>query len=128
MLFHLLVLLVLMFMLVSLLFFSRQSYDVDIELEIEGTGIKSRNNLDLKNPFFRYTGTPPAPPAGSNTASPTEVFWAMGTANDANGPAVGVVSGNHMGGGMLNSVGGMGMNTVYSTGNLATKGVCVKHW
>ena len=43
---------------------------------MDGTGIKSQNTLDLKNPFFRYTGTQPAVPAGSNTVSPTDLYWA----------------------------------------------------
>lgn len=35
----------------------------------------SSNNLDLKNPYFRYTGQPPQPP-GVNTVSPSESYWA----------------------------------------------------
>ncbi|XP_005102517.1 histone-arginine methyltransferase CARMER isoform X2 [Aplysia californica] len=54
---------------------SRQSYDVDIELNIPGTGNKSLNCLDLKNPFFRYTGTAPAAPPGSNQSSATDTYW-----------------------------------------------------
>ena len=104
-----------------MLVYSRQSYDVEIELAIDGTCVKSRNNLDLKNPFFRYTGTQPAPPPGSSTTSPTELYWGLGTANDASGPTVGVVSGNHIGsGGMMNSVGGgLGLGNVYGQGNVA---------
>ncbi|XP_070195769.1 histone-arginine methyltransferase CARMER-like isoform X2 [Littorina saxatilis] len=52
----------------------RQSYDVEIELDIPGTNAKSTNTLDLKNPFFRYTGAAPQPPPG-NTGSATEQYW-----------------------------------------------------
>ncbi|KAH9499933.1 Histone-arginine methyltransferase carm1 [Bulinus truncatus] len=54
---------------------TRQSYDVDIELNIPGTTNKSVNSLDLKNPFFRYTGAAPAPPPGSNQTSATDSYW-----------------------------------------------------
>lgn len=53
----------------------RQSYDVTISLQIEGTGASSRVTLDLKNPYFRYTGTQPQPPPGHNTTSPSEQYW-----------------------------------------------------
>ncbi|KAL7019445.1 hypothetical protein ACKWTF_011121 [Chironomus riparius] len=52
----------------------RQSYDVTIELTLEGTSISSYNTLDLKNPYFRYTGAAQAPP-GNNTQSPSELYW-----------------------------------------------------
>ncbi|KAG0430782.1 hypothetical protein HPB47_022378 [Ixodes persulcatus] len=58
----------------------RQSYDVDLELELEG-GARACNSLDLKNPFFRYTGQPPQPPPGYNEASPSEAYWAALDAN-----------------------------------------------
>lgn len=53
----------------------RQSYDVDIEINIPGTSAKSCNTLDLKNPFFRYTGQAPQPPPGTNSGSATEQYW-----------------------------------------------------
>ncbi|KAF4528665.1 hypothetical protein B566_EDAN017540 [Ephemera danica] len=55
----------------------RQSYDVTIELCVEGTGIRSANTLDLKNPYFRYTGQAPQVPAGMNQTSPSENIWAQ---------------------------------------------------
>lgn len=53
----------------------RQSYDVDIELNIPGTNTKSCNSLDLKNPYFRYTGQTPQPPAGGSNQSPSDSYW-----------------------------------------------------
>lgn len=37
--------------------------------------MKSCNVLDLKNPFFRYTGQQPQPPPGNNHTSPSEAYW-----------------------------------------------------
>ncbi|KAK6179044.1 hypothetical protein SNE40_011491 [Patella caerulea] len=54
---------------------ARQSYDVDIEIVIPGTSTKSVNTLDLKNPFFRYTGQTPQPPPGCNNQSATDNYW-----------------------------------------------------
>lgn len=45
-----------------------------IELAIEGTSISSYNTLDLKNPYFRYTGQV-APPPGTSNQSPSEMYW-----------------------------------------------------
>jgi histone-arginine methyltransferase CARM1 len=53
----------------------RQSYDVELHLAIPGTTMKSTNVLDLKNPFFRYTGQQPQPPPGTNHTSPSETYW-----------------------------------------------------
>lgn len=53
----------------------RQSYDVTIELQLEGTTQRSSNTLDLKNPYFRYTGAPVQPPPGVSNISPSENYW-----------------------------------------------------
>lgn len=53
----------------------RQSYDVTIRLSIDGTNTTSSNVLDLKNPYFRYTGAPTQPPHGTTTQSPSEAYW-----------------------------------------------------
>lgn len=53
----------------------RQSYDVTIDLTVEGTGSSSTNTLDLKNPYFRYTGAPVQPPPGVSNISPSENYW-----------------------------------------------------
>lgn len=73
---------------VLLLANKRQSYDVTMEMSLEGTNISSSNTLDLKNPYFRYTGAPAAPPPGVNTTSPSENYWhAMDTPTLTNGQA-----------------------------------------
>lgn len=57
---------------------TRQSYDVDIELVLPATGAKSTNTLDLKNPFFRYTGqVAPAAATTTTAAAGTDVYWAQ---------------------------------------------------
>ncbi|GBP67428.1 Histone-arginine methyltransferase CARMER [Eumeta japonica] len=66
---------------VLLLANKRQSYDVTMELCLEGTNISSSNTLDLKNPYFRYTGAPAAPPPGVNNTSPSENYWNSMDAN-----------------------------------------------
>ncbi|KAJ3600712.1 hypothetical protein NHX12_031689 [Muraenolepis orangiensis] len=58
----------------------RQSYDISIVAQVDQTGSKSSNLLDLKNPFFRYTGTSPTPPPGSHYSSPSENMWSAGGA------------------------------------------------
>jgi len=56
---------------------AKQSYDLTLECRIEGTSTISRNTLDLKNPYFRYTGVTPAPPPGNIHSSPSEDYWAQ---------------------------------------------------
>lgn len=54
----------------------RQSYNVDIELQLDRSpSTKASNSLDLKNPYFRYTGQPVQAPPGCNTTSPSEDYW-----------------------------------------------------
>ncbi|XP_028138249.1 histone-arginine methyltransferase CARMER isoform X2 [Diabrotica virgifera virgifera] len=62
---------------VLLLANKRQSYDVTIELTVEGTMQTSQNTLDLKNPYFRYTGAPVQPPPGVSNVSPSESYWSQ---------------------------------------------------
>ncbi|XP_064089224.1 histone-arginine methyltransferase CARMER-like [Macrobrachium nipponense] len=53
----------------------RQSYNVQIQVRIEGTSTVATNTLDLKNPYFRYTGVAPQAPPGNNSTSPSENYW-----------------------------------------------------
>lgn len=69
----------------------RQSYDVTIELTLEGTSISSYNTLDLKNPYFRYTGAAQMPP-GNNTQSPSELYWSS-LDNQGSRTAVNILNG-----------------------------------
>ncbi|KAJ8040599.1 Histone-arginine methyltransferase CARM1 [Holothuria leucospilota] len=59
----------------------RQSYDIDIELECPRSGVRSTNRLDLKNPFFHYSGQPVQPPSGSYSTSPSESYWNQYSSN-----------------------------------------------
>lgn len=71
---------------------AKQSYDLTIECKIEGTNTVSTNTLDLKNPYFRYTGVAPAPPPGNTHTSPSEDYWAQVDLNGAR-QAVNLVNG-----------------------------------
>ncbi|KAK8395600.1 hypothetical protein O3P69_005599 [Scylla paramamosain] len=70
----------------------RQSYNVNLEVRIEGTTTVATNCLDLKNPYFRYTGIAPQPPPGNNTVSPSESYWGTVDAQGAK-QAVNMVNG-----------------------------------
>uniref|UniRef100_A0AAY5JYA9 Histone-arginine methyltransferase CARM1 n=1 Tax=Esox lucius TaxID=8010 RepID=A0AAY5JYA9_ESOLU len=59
----------------------RQSYDISMVAQVDQTGSKSSNLLDLKNPFFRYTGSTSVPPPGSHYSSPSENMWSNGGYN-----------------------------------------------
>lgn len=71
---------------------AKQSYDLTIECKIEGTNTVSTNTLDLKNPYFRYTGVAPAPPPGNTHTSPSEEYWTQVDLNGAR-QAVNLVNG-----------------------------------
>ena len=76
----------------STLGLSRQSYDVEVFLQIDGTTISAKNILDLKNPYFRfaflrsfatrtlmprsrYPSQPVQVPPGQHHESPTDQYW-----------------------------------------------------
>lgn len=72
----------------------RQSYNVNIELAVEELpGTYASNTLDLKNPYFRYTGAPIQPPPGCNTTSPSEDYWATLDTTNTAGNAAGLCNG-----------------------------------
>ena len=48
---------------------------MEMEVVVEGTGVRATNILDLKNPFFRYTGIQTVAPPGNHSQSPTDAYW-----------------------------------------------------
>ncbi|XP_045481625.1 histone-arginine methyltransferase CARMER isoform X2 [Harmonia axyridis] len=89
----------------------RQSYDVTIELTVEGTNQCSTNTLDLKNPYFRYTGAPVQPPPGVSNVSPSENYWSQ---LDAQGVRNAV---NMVNGMSVNGLGEVSMDTTQTVLN-----------
>ncbi|KAL8202434.1 UNVERIFIED_CONTAM: Histone-arginine methyltransferase carm1 [Gekko kuhli] len=88
----------------------RQSYDISIVAQVDQTGSKSSNLLDLKNPFFRYTGTTPSPPPGSHYTSPSENMWNTGATYNMN-----------------TGMGVTGMPTAYDLSSVISGGTNVGH-
>lgn len=78
----------------------------------------SSNTLDLKNPYFRYTGAAVQPPPGLNNTSPSESYW---TSLDAQGARQAV---NMVNGMSVNGLGEVSMDTspVVNPANLLALG------
>lgn len=112
----------------------RQSYDVEMELVNEATGQRSLNTLDLKNPYFRYTGQAPSIPPGTHETSPSEQYWATldatSTQQVQNIVPVAMSTnqnqnmGNNVGNNMMNgAMNGIHPNLVDLTGNQGNQGM-----
>ncbi|XP_022195217.1 histone-arginine methyltransferase CARMER isoform X1 [Nilaparvata lugens] len=96
----------------------RQSYDVTMELCIEGAdNTKVTNTLDLQNPYFRYTGQPVAPPPGVSTTSPSESYWNQLDTQGAR-QAVNMVNGI-----TVNGLGDVSMDTLQNNAGIINLGV-----
>jgi histone-arginine methyltransferase CARM1 len=78
----------------------------------------SKNTLDLKNPYFRYTGAAVQPPPGLNNTSPSESYWSSLDVQGAR-QAVNMVNGIS-----VNGLGEVSMDTgaIVNSGNLLTIG------
>ncbi len=101
---------------------TRQSYDVTIEVGVDGSSTRSSNTLDLKNPYFRYTGQAPQPPPGGNTASPSEKLWSAnvhGGAHSGTGGQQDVA----MGGGVMTHSGSQSVPSVGLFGDYIPNGL-----
>jgi len=99
---------------------AKQSYDLTIECKIEGTNTVSTNTLDLKNPYFRYTGVTPAPPPGNTHTSPSEDYWTQ-VDQDGARQAVNLVNGvivDGLGHVSLDSGSGTSPNMIYNQPNI----------
>lgn len=91
----------------------RQSYNVEIELQVNDVpGSSASNTLDLKNPYFRYTGQPTQAPPGCNTTSPSEDYWQQ--LDSTVGPTAAGMNGNMMLNGNSN-LNGLNMNANHQT-------------
>jgi len=99
----------------------RQSYDVEMEIVLDGTGVRSSNVLDLKNPYFRYTGVQPSPPPGS-TASPTEQYWNNTAGTAVNGSPNTSTSSVYPGQPSHNITGGVSAYTSQAVGGVMATG------
>ena len=75
--------------------------------------------LDLKNPYFRYTGAQTNPPTGSNTTSPTETYWSSIPNNVGSSLNIGnheLAAGGVLSNGVVPSNAGFGMGGVNTLG------------
>ncbi|XP_065185162.1 histone-arginine methyltransferase CARMER-like [Sycon ciliatum] len=69
---------------VTLVANNRQSYDVTIDLGVDGTTQRSSNCLDLKNPYFRYSGMQLQHTVQANNVSPTDTYWGADASSTGN--------------------------------------------
>ena len=108
----------------------RQSYNVQIDLQLDDIpGSTVSNNLDLKNPYFRYTGQPIQAPPGCNTTSPSEDYWQQLDSTVQQQQSIQIGQSIMMnGGGITNGIVGnatMNGNSIVLNGTALTNGIPV---
>ncbi|KAI1285009.1 Histone-arginine methyltransferase CARM1 [Halotydeus destructor] len=106
----------------------RQSYDVEMELHSESSGQRISNVLDLKNPYFRYTGQAPSIPPGTHETSPSEQYWATvdTTQHVPVGNNIPLVNGNMNGAhSSMVDLSGQSQGIHYAMGNQQMSGSCL---
>lgn len=80
----------------------KQSYDIDITATVAETGCMSKCTYDLKNPFFRYNGNPPAAVPGTNQESPSNQLFSGVTIQNEQQPTINGDNGVSVPNGKLN--------------------------